>query len=325
MKTFIAATGRDLARAVPQPDGGWQVTHILQDAAVHCVAIDHTGALYAGTGKHGLLRSDDGGATWRTIGLMGNVIRNVAVSPLDENLIFVGMRPAYMAASSDGGATWQEMASFRKIRGRWWWFSPAGKPYSAYVNGIAPSPTDPNVLLVGIEFGALLRSDDGGKSWSKHLKGSLRDCHDVKFHASDGNWAYEGGGTGGGVSISKDGGHTWTKHNDGLDRKYGWTVNADPAQPDLMYASLAPGPILAHTVGKAQAHIFRSKNGSAWEKLSGGLPDPITSMPYTLLTEPGAVYAGLGNGDVWFSEDEGDSWEKLPFNLGGIYTSLVMF
>jgi photosystem II stability/assembly factor-like uncharacterized protein len=326
-KTFIAATGEGLARAVPQSDGVWQVTHILQDAGVHCVAADphNANTLYAGTSKRGLLRCDDGGAMWRTVGLMGHVIRSVAVSPHDSNVIFAGTRPAYLFVSSDGGANWRELDSFRKIPGRRWWFSPAGKPWTAYVSAIAPSPTEADVLLAGIEFGALLRSEDGGASWSKHLKGGLRDCHDVNFHPSDGQWAYQGGGTGGGVSISKDGGHTWNKHKDGLDRNYGWTVVGDPSQPDLMYASLAPGPILAHTVGKAQAHIFRSKGGSAWEKLSGGLPDPLTSMPYALLSEAGAVYAGLGNGDIWFSGDAGDLWEQLPLNLGGIYTSMVMF
>jgi hypothetical protein len=50
-------------------------------------------------------------------------------------------------------------------------------------------------------------------------------------------------------------------------------------------------------------------------------------MPYALLTdpaEPGHVYAGLSNGDVWFSADHGDMWQRLPFNLGGNYRSLIM-
>ena len=48
------------------------------------------------------------------------------------------------------------------------WFSPAGSPFSAYPLGIALSPTDPDVILVGIEFGAVVRSADGGRfmEWS---------------------------------------------------------------------------------------------------------------------------------------------------------------
>jgi hypothetical protein len=50
-------------------------------------------------------------------------------------------------------------------------------------------------------------------------------------------------------------------------------------------------------------------------------------MPYALLTDPGApgnLYAGLSDGDVWHSADRGDSWQRLPFNLGAIHRSLVM-
>jgi len=44
-------------------------------------------------------------------------------------------------------------------------------------------------------------------------------------------------------------------------------------------------------------------------------------LAYTLLTDPrapGHVYAGLSNGDVWHSTDYGDSWQRLPFNLGRV-------
>jgi hypothetical protein len=50
-------------------------------------------------------------------------------------------------------------------------------------------------------------------------------------------------------------------------------------------------------------------------------------LPYMLITEPGAsgsIYAGLSNGDIWASNDQGASWRQLPVNLGGIHRSLVM-
>jgi hypothetical protein len=84
----------------------------------------------------------------------------------------------------------------------------------------------------------------------------------------------------------------------------------------------------AHVEGRAEAYIFRSVGGAPWEKLGGGLPQPLMSMPYALLTDadaPGHLYAGLSNGDVWHTKDRGDRWEKLPFSLGGIHYSLVAF
>jgi hypothetical protein len=71
--------------------------------------------------------------------------------------------------------------------------------------GLSVSPTDPNVIVAGVEFGALVRSEDGGRTWSNHRKGALRDCHSLTFHATNGNWVYEGGG---GATVSRDGGLT---------------------------------------------------------------------------------------------------------------------
>ena len=112
----------------------------------------------------------------------------------------------------------------------------------------------------------------------------------------------------------------------GLDRHYGWAAAADPARPDIWYVSLSPGPMKAHSADNAQAYIFRSMGG-AWEKLTGGLPQPLDYMPYALLTDretPGHLYAGLSNGDVWHTTDYGDHWQQLPVNMGTVWTAMIM-
>jgi hypothetical protein len=196
------------------------------------------------------------------------------------------------------------------------------------VQGLALSPTDPNVIVAGIELGAVLRSADGGKRWTGHRRGALRDCHSLVAHASNGNWMYEGGGTGAGAAVSQDGGNTWRQSKAGLDRHYGWAVAADPAQPNIWYVALSPGPMKAHSDGRAEAYIFRSDGSPTWKKLGGGLPQPLNHMPYALLTNPaapGQLYAGLSNGDVWFSADYGETWEQLAFNLTGIRSMLMVY
>jgi hypothetical protein len=50
-------------------------------------------------------------------------------------------------------------------------------------------------------------------------------------------------------------------------------------------------------------------------------------MPIVLLSnpqEPGHLYAGLTNGSARFSPDHGDTWEKLPFDLGVIYRTMIL-
>lgn len=329
MKTFLATTGSGISRATCIPGGAWQVEQVFKDDRVTCLASDphNPGWVFAGTRTSGVLFSADHGQSWQPRGLAGQVITAIAVDPLIAGRIVAGTKPSRIFLSFDYGVHWEELPSFRSIFSRRFWLSPAEKPFTAYVQGIALSPTDKNVIVVGIEAGAVVRSLDGGNTWEDHKQGALRDCHSITFHASNGDWVYEAGGTGAGTAISRDGGKTWMQNRVGLDRHYGWACAADPIHPEISYLSASPSPFKAHSENNAQAYIFRSNVEGVWEKLSGGLPQPLDHMPYALLTNPGMpgnVVAGLSNGDVWYSKDYGDSWEQLPFKLISIHRSMVI-
>jgi len=105
--------------------------------------------------------------------------------------------------------------------------------------------------------------------------GALRDCHSLTFHVTNGDWVYEGGGSGAGVSVSRNAGATWKQPKDGLARHYGWVVAADPARPEVWYASVAPSPLKENRENNAQAAIVRSVGGAPWQPLTGGLPQPL--------------------------------------------------
>ena len=230
-RTFLATTGSGVARADLAADGTWTVEYVLEDQDVRCLASDpfDTNAVYAGTQGNGVFRSGDRGRTWQPAGMQGRVVKSLAVSPHEPGVLFAGTKPACIFISRDGGATWSELEGFRRIPFRWWWFTPAETPNQAYVQAIAMSPVDPKVIMAGIEFGAVVRSDDGGESWSAHIPGTMRDCHQLMFHRSDGDWVYQAGGTGGGAAFSRDGGRTWSKAGSDLDKHYGVACAADPA------------------------------------------------------------------------------------------------
>jgi photosystem II stability/assembly factor-like uncharacterized protein len=327
-KALIATTGRGLVRASQADDGAWRVVSLLSDCDVRCLAVDRRspGRVYAGTQGAGVLRSDDGGTTWQACGLGGQVVKALAASPTRAGLVYAGTRPARLFVSRDGGTTWDELDAFRRIPWRWLWLSPAERPFLGYVQAIALSPTDRERIVVGVEAGATVVSEDGGRTWTGHRRGALRDCHGLTFHASRGDWLYEAGGTGGGVAFSRDGGRTWARPEEGLDRHYAWAVAADPGRPETWYVSASPGAFQAHSERNAQACVFRH-HGGRWQRLAGGLPQPLSHMPYVLITEPGApgsLYAGLSNGDIWCSGDRGESWRRLSVNLGGIHRALVL-
>ena len=325
-RVFISAAERGITRATLGNDGQWSVAELLADRDVSCLAVDgqNPGIVFAGTQGQGVLRSDDAGQTWRPSGMDGWIIKSLAVNLHNPNIVYAGTKPALMFKSVDGGSSWLELESFRHIPNRWWWFSPAEPPgIRPYVFAIAPSPTDPDLLLAGVEFGAVVRSEDGGQSWSRHRRGALRDCHSLKFHTVDGDWAYEAGG--GGASISRNGGITWQKAKRGLAKSYGIVCAADPGKPEIWYVCTGSSPFNAF--GKDPAvYLYRSTGGAGWQPI-GWMSHPLTATPTALVTlpdSPGHLYAGLKNGDVWHTADYGDNWDKMPFNLGTIWFSMII-
>ena len=323
---FLAIANRRIVRAAPGA-AGWQVETVLDGPAPVTLAADpaHRNIIYAGTQGNGVYRSADGGRSWTPCGLAGQIVKSLAVSPHDSQVIYAGVKPAAVYKTTDGGQHWAELKEFQRVPNRWWWFSPAEPPFRAYVNAIALSPSEPDVVLAGIEFGAVVRSEDGGRTWSRHRHGALRDCHSLAFHRGDGQWVYEAGGTGGGAAVSRDGGRTWEQPKSGLAKKYGVVCAADPARPEVWYVALAPGPGKAYGE-KAEAYLYRASAGADWQPI-GWQPHPMGQMPRALVTRPdapGQLFVGTTYGDVWHTADYGDSWQRLPFDLGGGLSLLVL-
>ena len=305
---FVAATadGIELASAGSQ---GW----VVQKTAPRCALALAAGpqGVFAGT-ESGLLRSSDGGRSWASAGLAGCRVTAVACAP---DALYAGTKGPLLFRSDDDGASWRELAAFGARR-RWYWWTPVSKPHrQAEAQEIAIAPTQPRVILVGIEAGALLRSDDGGDSWSDHRPGAVRDCHNVRFHARSPSYAYQGGGGGG--AFSRDGGRTWTRPR-GLGRvRYGWAAAGDRDNPELRFLSAARSVRSAHGA-QQRAQILRSQADGPWQPVL-----EVDAMPYALLPAAGRLYAGLSNGQVLETIDGGEHWSPLPFAFSSISRSLI--
>ncbi|HRO22981.1 MAG TPA: hypothetical protein PLR07_01620 [Promineifilum sp.] len=326
-RTFLAVANRRVVRAMCCKDGSWQVATVLDGPSPVTLTADpqNPDVVYAGTQGNGVYRSADRGRNWDSLGLAGRIVKSLAVSPHDPDVIYAGVKPALVYKTNDGGKNWVELEGFRHVPNRWWWFSPAEPPFRAYVNALAVSRAEPYVVLAGIEFGALVRSEDGGRTWSRHRPGAMRDCHSLGFHHRDGRWVYEAGGTGGGAAVSRDGGRTWKQPKSGLAKKYGVVCAADPARPEVWYVAVAPGPGKAYGQNP-EAYLYRASAGADWEPI-GWEPQPMRQMPRALVTRPdapGQLFVGTTYGDVWHTADYGDSWRRLPFDLGGGLSLLVL-
>lgn len=309
---LYAATGDAVVRIDEDVDA-WTAELSLRGSGAQCLAVDPADpdCVYAGLRSGGVHKSRDGGQTWIDCGLPEPEVFSLAVSAAN-GAVYAGCEPSALFRSDDGGETWRALESLLDLPSRPSWSFPP-RPWTSHVRWIAPSPHDPDLLLVGIELGGLMRSTDGGETWADHRPGAQPDVHSLTWHPRVPGRAYEAGG--GGTAWSDDGGDTFHPADEGRDRHYAWSVAVDPEDPDLWYVSASAGPFAAHGGGDPQARIFCRRGGETWHALGRGLPEPLPAMPYALVATNERLFAGLADGQVWESRDRGETWEQL--DVGG--------
>jgi BNR/Asp-box repeat len=301
-----AATGDGVARIVVE-DGEARVSLSARGSGARCLALDprDLGTLYAGAGS-GVIKSVDGGRSWARTPFVGDVF-SIAFSPAD-GAVYAGTEPSALFRSDDGGENWEELAALRELPSAPTWSFPP-RPWTSHVRWVAPNPHEPERLIVGIELGGLMLSEDRGRTWLDHRPEAQPDVHALAWHPRVDGRAYEAGG--GGAAWSRDGGRSWERADAGRDRDYTWALAVDPDDPDRWYVSANPGPMQAHRDGNAEALIYRWEGEGPWRALDGGLPQPLDSMPYGLATSGPSLYAGLRDGSLYASDDRGESWRRL--------------
>lgn len=320
----------DNALAVLSPSNGrWKVDLRLVDRQPQCLAVDplHREQVYCGTFDQGLWRSTDAGATWHHVagGIPHHAVMSVAVSQTEQvagyGVVYVGTEPSAIFRSEGQGNRWVELAQVRKLPSAPTWSFPP-RPWTSHIRWITSDPLVAGRVFAAAEAGALIRSLDGGRTWEDRKATGPFDTHTLVMHRLAPNRLYSAAGDGfmrpgNGFVQSDDGGETWHRPDEGLDYNYLWSAAADPADPDTLLISAAPGPQQAHSLGSAESAVYRRSGRDHWQKVSEGLP-PARGMLASVLasnpTEPGVFYAGNNKG-VFRSADGGLTWIRLPIDF----------
>jgi hypothetical protein len=291
--SVFVCTGERLVRL----DGNGAET-VLDGGGVQCVAVAGLRVL-AGTRGRGAFLSDDGGTSWAPVPLPEPDVFSVAIGAADGAL-FAGTEPSRLFVSR--GGPWEELEALQAIPSRERWSFPP-RPWTHHVRWIAPDPRHAERLLVGIELGGVMYSDDGGASFSDHRPGARRDAHQLAWHPSAEGRAYQAAGDG--AAWSHDGGRTFEAADGGRAEGYCWALAVDPDDPERWYVSAATGPSAAHGGARARGRLYR------WDGTWRALPLPEDSMPYALATSDGALIAGLADGRLLRSTDRGERWDPI--------------
>lgn len=184
--------------------------------SIGAVVLDpqNSNTLWVGTGENvggrhvsfgdGIYRSQDGGSTWKNMGLKDSRhISEIIVHPENSNIIWV-------AAQGNLWASGGERGLFKSTDGGKSWTRTLGDEEWTGVTDIVADPRNPDVMYAA--------------TWQRHRTVA----------------AYYGGGPGSGIHKSVDGGDTWTKLENGLPEdemgKIGLALS--PMQPDVVYAAI---------------------------------------------------------------------------------------
>ncbi|MDQ1707521.1 MAG: hypothetical protein QOJ88_732 [Pyrinomonadaceae bacterium] len=230
--------------------------------SIGAIALDPKNPLtvWVGTGENnsqrsvsygnGLYRSDDGGKSWKNVGLKTSEhIGRIAIDPKDSNTVYVAAQgPLWgpggdrgLFKTTDGGRTWKKILSISEHTG---------------VSDVVIDPQNPETLYAssyqrrrhmwtligGGPESALYKSTDAGAAWNK-LKAGLPATEmgriGLAISPVDSNVIYatvEAADKKGGIFRSNDRGGSWERRNEfDVGAMYYGHIVADPKDVDRVY------------------------------------------------------------------------------------------
>jgi photosystem II stability/assembly factor-like uncharacterized protein len=266
--------------------------------------------IFAG-GDTGLFVSQNGGAEWEKIASQDALptIWSLSIDPVDPSILFAGTRPAGVYRSRDGGQHWEKLAIDMARE------CSIGTPF---VTSVLVNPNDHHTVWAGVEIDGVFRSLDGGETWT-HVETGLYDpdIHAMAIAATKPTCVFAS--TARELFASIDVGETWKS----LGVKAKWPL---PYARGIAVKTDDPGVLFAgcgETTTGEKGYVLRSTDmGETWEMLK--LPVQPNSTVWGLATHPAdanRILAFSLFGEVYVSEDAGDSWGKIAREFGEIRTA----
>ena len=252
--------------------------------------------------KSGIYRSDDAGTTWvrttddsRFYG-RGDDFASITVDPRDPNTLYTMNIVAWK--STDGGYTW------KSLRG-----APGGDDYQRlWIN-----PTNPQVMLLAADQGAVI-TVNGGETWSSWYNQGTAQFYHV---TADYNWPYMlcgGQQESGSACVSSrgnDGSITYRDWRPVGASEYSY-VAPDPLDPNIYYG----GTVTRFDRRTGQVQNV-SPNAGRGRGTAGSGPDyfrGIRTMPilFSPINKRKLYY---GTNVVWETVNGGKNWKRLSDDL----------
>ncbi len=286
-----------------------------------CIVVDpddvSLNTWFASAASGGVWKTTDGGANWTNLsGLFSNLsINALKMAASDYNVLYAGTGESFPGGtylkgngiwkSIDRGQTWEQLEST------------ATNDDFSYINRLAISPIDANIVIAATESG-IFKTTDGGVNWI-NVYTSNYGVEDLVPDPTDFNILLAGEHNLG-VIRSDDMGETWTKSSDGLERGTRFEVAISPVDQNYAYVSV--------NVSGSQSEVYMSiDNGITWKLFNdnqnflggqGDYDNTIAAHPYNV----DEVF--VGGVDVWKVKFDGTEEVSQP-KIKNVYTENLDF
>lgn len=232
-------------------------------------------------------------------------ITAIAFSPTNPDVILAGTQFAAMFRSEDHGRTWRKLdLDIVEIC--------SNKNESRFTQIIFDA-ADPRLVWAGVELDSAWRSTDGGVTWRKVVKGmDTEDIHGLAVSSNGKRRVFAA--TDRGLYTSDDDGESWDKRHVDSPSDYMRAVVPRADQHGIIFLTNGDGP------PGSWGRLMRSgDNGDHWEQVM--LPGEIQSTMWSVAAHPAdprLLFASSCLGQIYRSNDGGNSWTALKRRLGEI-------
>ncbi|MEA3055235.1 MAG: hypothetical protein QOD30_667 [Actinomycetota bacterium] len=322
----------------------------------HAVAHDGTVLVASSTGHLGptVFRSTDDGATWSEASKppafaaddrLQRTLKNVFwLTPSHEQGVWYagGCSPQSLFRSDDDGVTWSPVSGWNDhpLWETWCEYPEEQTPDGAMLHSVLVDPRDARHLYLSLSGGGTFESTDGGADWHPLNEGVRadffpdpypefgQDPHTVRMHPTMPDRLYMQNHCG---MYRLD--RPETKLIRIGDNKppaigdIGFPIELHPRDPDTAWVFPMDGTEVwprTSIDGRPCAYVTHDA-GESWTEQSNGMPERawFTVKRQAMTTDdadPVGVYFGTTCGELWSSNDEGDSWTCVASHLPEIYS-----
>ena len=256
----------------------------------------------------------------------------------EPNVWYAGTSPQGLFRSEDCGDTWESVNGFNK-NPKWEnWTAKTidGYPKVPKLHSILINPMDKQHIYLGMSYGGIFETTDGGNIWqplndgvnADYLEKSMptfgHDPHSVVFHPFKPERLYQQNHCG--IYRLDRPDKKWVRIGDNMPADIGdigFPIAIHPADPNIIWVFPIDGNEAWSRVSpEGQPALYCSQDGGeTWFRQDIGLPMRnawFTVLRQAMVTDSvnnTGIYFGTTSGSLWMSDNEGNSWRQIAVHL----------